>query len=275
VTINQGAWSPTVFYADSSTPRQRMVNQDGWVVDDFPVPPGFQPSSGTDGEAIVIDRSTGRQYSGMGFRQVSPGQWTFYAMGVFNLNGSGWWDNNYEPWAGRASGGAMGGGLIRIEEARSGVIPHALACATYHHLNAPSSVSPAVTSDGRGPSSAMPMGSHIQLDPSLDLSTLNLEPGEHMLARALQVYGCYVVDSATGFVIYAENPTPHGANPYPSSWSNGLPSSLIGKMRIVAPPPRPAYERRANPPIRKCPRRAFNAKLRRCSSAPARPRSRG
>lgn len=92
----------------------------------------------------------------------------------------------------------------------------------------------------------MPMGSRLQLDPSLDLSTLPLEPGEAVIARALQRYGCYVVDSSSGMVLYAQNDTllPGGSNPYPSSWSNGLSRELVKRMRVVDPPPTPTYDDR-------------------------------
>jgi hypothetical protein len=92
----------------------------------------------------------------------------------------------------------------------------------------------------------MPMGSRLQLDPSLDVATLGLETGEEMIARALQLYGAYIVDSTQpdSFVCYATN-QPKNSLPYPATWANGVTKELLSRMRVVTPPPRPLYDDRA------------------------------
>ncbi len=90
----------------------------------------------------------------------------------------------------------------------------------------------------------MPMGSRLQLDPSLDVSTLGLEPGEEIVARALQTYGAYIVDSSSSMACYAQS-TALGGISYPASWASGIRRDLVLRMRIVAPPPTPAYDTRA------------------------------
>jgi chitodextrinase len=249
INVNQGSWTPTVFTASQSDRVQTMVNQDGWIVDSVPIPSNLQPSPDSDAHAIVIAPWLNRAYEFFGLRKDSTGKWTFSAADVVGLGGSGWWDGTYSsggisgPWGARASGGALAGGLIRVEDAQSRAIPHALACSAPKALIGPP-VRPARTSDGSGGSAAMPMGSRLQLDPSLNVSSLGLEPGEEMIARALQTYGAYIVDSSSTMACYAQNFDPLGSNPYPASWSNGIRRDLVLKMRVVAPPSAPVYDDR-------------------------------
>jgi hypothetical protein len=166
---------------------------------------------------------------------------------VGRLDGSGWWNNSVGPWIGRASGAENLGGLIMKSDVDAGQINHALACAAPKSLIGASAVSPAATSDGGGGSSGMPEGSRLQLDPSIDLSTLPLESGEAIIAKALQTYGCYIVDSSSALVLVAQNYRflPGGTNPYPSSWGNGLSKELVKHMRVVTPTPTPTYDSRS------------------------------
>jgi hypothetical protein len=93
----------------------------------------------------------------------------------------------------------------------------------------------------------MPMGSRLQLDPSLDVAALGLEAGEEMLARALQDYGAYIVDSTqpNGFACFASNSSTLNPSPYPSTWANGISKELFSRMRVVSPPSPPSYDHRA------------------------------
>jgi hypothetical protein len=250
INVNQGLWTPTLLIARRSVPRGSVTLRDGWKFSDIPLSPYLRPSADADAQAIVIDAARSREYNFFQL-QGGHGNWRAYAGIVLRIDGSGWYDGNYcsrgvcGPWGARASSAALGGGLIRPNEVKSGVIPHALACAAPKHLIGPP-VSPASTGDGRGGPGAMPMGSRIQLDPSLDLASLGLEPGEEMIARALQVYGAYIVDSTQpdAFGCFARNTSTMGTNPYPPSWSDGIRKDLLARSRIVVPPPRPKYDHR-------------------------------
>ncbi|HMC95964.1 MAG TPA: hypothetical protein VKO16_14480, partial [Polyangia bacterium] len=60
-------------------------------------------------------------------------------------------------------------------------------------------------------------GGRVQLDPTLDLSTLNLSSSGLIIARALQVYGAFVGDYSGAVSLYAD------ASPdAQASWSAGL-----------------------------------------------------
>lgn len=246
--VNQGAWTPGVFYADASTPRKRVLLKNGWIADDVPFPADFKSSGDADAHAVVHDKSTGRLYESYGLTNNPVS-----GMIVAHADGSGWWDGNYSsggvtgPWGCRASSASLMGGLILPEDIAAGDIPHALSCSLRKNLIGPP-ISPATTGDGvySGP---IPMGSRLQLDPAFDLSPY--EPGDQMIGRCLKRYGVFIVESSnadTGsMAIYARNfnSSLGGKNPYPASWSNGLPDVWAKHMRVIAPPPRPVYDNRA------------------------------
>jgi hypothetical protein len=251
INVNQGGWTPGVFYADGSAARKTVILANGWRMDDVPIPSNLAPSGDNDAHAVIVDTARGRAYDFFGLvrSSTSPSGWAASAGVVFRLGGSGFWNGDLGPWGARASSAALLGGLILKSDVEAGAIAHALACAAPKQLieNGLDGISPVTTGDGSGPAGSMPMGSRLQLDPSLDLSKLPLEAGEVLLARALQQYGCYVVDSTgNGLVLYAQNFKflPGGVNPYPSSWSNGISKELVRFMRVVEPPSRPTYDDR-------------------------------
>ena len=91
------------------------------------------------------------------------------------------------------------------------------------------------------------MGTRLQLDPTLDVTALGLEPGEEAIARALQRYGAYIVDSTdpNSFACYASNASTINPWPYPATWANGITKELFLRMHVIAPQARPAYDHRA------------------------------
>ncbi len=107
-----------------------------------------------------------------------------------------------------ASGFALAGGVVRYGE-MSGRAPlhHALAVA----LPAPIARSgppawPATHTDGACPkTSCIPEGARLQLDPSFDVSAQAWPPWEKKIARALQVYGAFVVDKGGALAISAQD----------------------------------------------------------------------
>jgi hypothetical protein len=90
---------------------------------------------------------------------------------------------------------------------------------------------PATWSDG-STAGGIPEGALIRLDPTLDLSTLNLTRFQLMFAKALQTYGAYNDDNAGSLTVYAES-TADGST-YPISIS-GLPKSLVLRLQVTAP----------------------------------------
>jgi hypothetical protein len=84
---------------------------------------------------------------------------------------------------------------VRTTEIAAGEIPHALALQSNNAC--PTFRPPALKSDGTSTRpDCIPEGARLQLDPSLDLESLNLKPGELAVARAMQRYGGYLMDVA-------------------------------------------------------------------------------
>jgi hypothetical protein len=118
---------------------------------------------------------------------------------------------------------------MRISELRNGVIPHALA------LNIPFARPnvfsyPAQRTDGTSTDpDAIPEGAHFRLDPTLDLSKLNLPPMTRTMAEAARRYGMIVRDQ-TGWAVamFGEDPTPPAPIPTvdrPGSSAAGSPAT--------------------------------------------------
>lgn len=252
INVNQGSWTPTRLIAADTDPRRRFNLDNGWLIDNVPVPGNLLIEAESDAHGCIVDPKDGIAFDFFGLSRdsASPSGWRAKSGTALPLDGSGWWDGSYTagglsgPWGARASGASLLGGLILADDVKAGRIPHALGAAAPKQLIGPP-VTPARTGDGGGVSAAMPMGSRLQLDPAFDLSTL--DPGTRLVAAALQTYGVYITDSSSSLALYAENykALPGGLNPYPASWSAGLSRELIRHLRVVAAPPTPVYANRA------------------------------
>ena len=156
----------------------------GWPV---LIPPDAQPNSGSDGVMVTVDESSATIFE---FWRASKtdGQWLAQWGAVNSLNGSGWGGS------GTGAGASRLGGVIRVAEIAAGEIPHALALQTNNAC--PVFRPPALKGDGTSTrADCIPEGARLQLDPALDLNELNLTPAEWAVARAMQIYGGYVVDA--------------------------------------------------------------------------------
>ncbi|GAA3580035.1 hypothetical protein GCM10022197_42130 [Microlunatus spumicola] len=151
------------------------------------IPVAAVPSTGTDGALVVVQEDGSVDEYWQARRTGSS--WTASYGAVNSLGGSGWGGSSTGAGASRLAG------VVRLAEVRSGTIDHALALQT-DDLCAGVVRPPALKTDGDSDrSDCLPAGARLQLDPSLDLSTVRgLGPGERAVARALQVYGGYVMD---------------------------------------------------------------------------------
>jgi hypothetical protein len=95
-----------------------------------------------------------------------------------------------------ASGFAALGGLVRPEEIAQGHIDHALHLMT-PYTRANYIACPATHTDGqKNDTAAIPEGARIQLDPAFNVDAQSWPAWEKIIAKALQTYGAYVVDSS-------------------------------------------------------------------------------
>jgi hypothetical protein len=74
----------------------------------------------------------------------------------------------------------------------------------------------------------LPMGAHIQLDPSLNLDKLELSPAGKTIARALQEYGAFVGENAGANTLFAE-----GSPEQVAAWDGVLAQN---ELQAVFPP---------------------------------------
>lgn len=183
-----------IYHADSATPRHVVeCTITSWGRCPFdglevPIPDGARPHGGSDGAMVVADNSTRESFEFWRAKHVD-GRWTVSFGAVMNLNGSGWGGTA------TASGASRLGGVIQIAEIQQGVIPHALALQT-ENACAGELRFPATRTDGHSSRpDCLPEGARLRLDPTVDLAALSLPPAVRMVARALQVYGGYVVDT--------------------------------------------------------------------------------
>lgn len=185
-----------VYEATASTPRFPIrCTRTDWGVCPLaastrPIPANARPSVGSDGAMVVIDRAAGTVDEYWQARRSGTG-WTASWGAVNSLSGSGWGGGSTGAGASRLAG------VVRVAEIQAGVIPHALVlqsdsvCATTFRP-------PALKTDGTSTrSDCIPEGARLQLDPGIDVAAIpGITPGERTVARALQVYGGYLIDRA-------------------------------------------------------------------------------
>lgn len=231
--INIAGYGIPVYWADSSTPLG-SVDTTGLGGEGFhdqnptsvPIPVDAQPDPESDGHMCIIDRARGIEWGFWQANQVSGSSWTCSVCATADLTGTGVRppkDGNQDWWlshGSRACGFPLIAGLITVEEMQAGRIEHALVIA-YPHIRSRYYTPPASTAQGTTaealPDRGIPCGGRIQLDPSLDLSSLGLSSSGLIIARALQEYGAFVGDYSGAMSLYAD-----GSAAAQAIWDGGL-----------------------------------------------------
>ncbi|HEY7631762.1 MAG TPA: hypothetical protein VH817_13720 [Thermoleophilaceae bacterium] len=197
-----------------------------------PIPTDAQPSNDSDSRMVVWQPSSDTQWE---FWHVSkqtaslqPGWHIGWGAVIHNVSQS----SGINPWpfGATASGLALMGGLITLDDVRANDIEHALALGV-PRVTRGAAVAPANRSDGRFTgSSTIPEGTRFRLDPKLNLDALGLPRATLAIARAAQRYGMIVRDGSGSVSLYAEDPTPAGSNPYPEWFGGQSPSQLLARF---------------------------------------------
>lgn len=191
------------------------------------MPADAAPSPQSDAAMVIVDPVRELTFELWEARRDLTGHWTAGWGGVLYLHGRG--NRNT---GGRETGqqGATGAGISRRaglltrEDIAAGVVDHALVLST--DLAAPRSVRPPATKDDgknlariRQP---IPEAARVQLDPSADLTSLS--GYQLIIARALQVYGAYVIDNGGARVaLIGEGHDPAGPRVGPAYFSDSTP----------------------------------------------------
>jgi hypothetical protein len=172
------------------------------VLRSVPIPNHALPDPADDAHLVVHDLSSSCVYEFWGASKTD-GRWSAQWGSAISSDSSGVYSGGL---AARASGLSAAAGLILPEELRRGSINHALVFAyPYTRIGGP--VAPATSSDGTSSAPvALPEGARVQLDPTLDVTALDLTPTEETIARALQEYGMILGDSSGGLTLYAAHP---------------------------------------------------------------------
>ncbi|MGQ0603335.1 MAG: hypothetical protein ACT4QE_16755 [Anaerolineales bacterium] len=201
--ININRYSAPLWVADSNAPRYNVDcgSPNCAFFQSVPIPNNAVPDPESDGHMIIVDVARQKEWDFYRARKRSDGSWAAVWGAYFDLTGNGVLAPGTS--SARASGFPLSAGMIYADEIQDGRIRHALVmviAGTRHGCR----VWPATATYGWSyDSRALPMGARIQLDPTLDLNTLNLSPGARVIARALQEYGAYVGDegsSGVGFI---------------------------------------------------------------------------
>ncbi len=234
ITANPNRYSYTVYYVDASTPRWDLPctkykctiytpdeTRKTRMLTRVPIPSDAKPSSGTDGQMIIIDKMTYAEYDLWGVQGTETG-WTISNGSVYNIL----WDGMPADFGSRGAGVPYLAGLIRPWEITQGRIEHAIAFG-YHYPAAGRCVFPASKTDGNSSLPyAIPEGARLQLDPSLtkaDFDRMGLNRTGKVIARALQEYGMILIDFSGHPKIYAEN---LADNPYTKTQWSAPPFSI-------------------------------------------------
>ncbi|MDQ6915774.1 MAG: hypothetical protein M3155_08190 [Actinomycetota bacterium] len=235
---NSAEWGIPVFYANRRSRRYR-VSCDRYCSAPvgFPrIPSDARASTGSDGHLAVLDPADGSELD-MWLARRTPTGWVGGVRSLAELGGSG----VHCRACGRpdAAGFALAAGIVRPEEIAQGHIDHALVITT-PHTRGGLKACPAVGTDGdSGDSAALPLGARVQLDPGLNVDALGLPGWQKTIARALQTYGAYVVDTGGSLSIRAESNLGRGYDAwalagvpdFPSI--SGLPWQLLRVLQIA------------------------------------------
>lgn len=233
LAINYKKWTAPVHVIDSEKCQKRAVilrsqagsfyesvdpDQDG-IVQNVPLPAGLWPDPAADGHMIIVDPILNLAWEFSRAIPLENGNWQASNFDCWDLRGAGyrspfsgktWWRAGV-----RGSGVPYIAGLIRPEEIEAGRLEHALAIGT--PINRKKSSLDAIwefelcspvasRSDGVNIGlQYIPEGARVQLNPSLNLDSLRLSRDAKLVARALQKYGAYVVENASGFSLSFQN----------------------------------------------------------------------
>jgi hypothetical protein len=238
---NDADWGIPVSYSDTLSTQYTVGCTRYWCnigVPPFGIPASAKTSGGSDAHMVVLDPA-GRELDMWDGAKALDGSWSAGVRTVISATGSGMQCNQGQT-CGRpnASGFALAGGILRPEEIAQGHIDHALVITT-PLTRSGYFACPALGTDGKSTDPAsLPEGARVQLDPSLNVDATSMPSWMKVVAKALQTYGAYVVDTGGSLSIRAESNLGRGYDAWalagvPSFPSlSGLPWQLLRVLRI-------------------------------------------
>ena len=200
-TVSWASYSPAVYVATAADPLVTVSYPASWGYPGGTVsvhmPLAANGAVGTDGELIVIDN--GIAYNFWEFNRTGPTAATALAIGEDNvLTGSGFGVSSPFLGAGiTAIGSSELGGLLTQTDQSNGLIDHALQLVVDSKLVKPGFTGVAISGDGSSATGIVQEGELLGISPNTPMPT-GLSPLGQEVFTALQDYGAYVVDVASG-----------------------------------------------------------------------------
>ena len=204
--IGVAGWTYPIYYADDSTPVYDVSFTEDYSETitgmTMPIPDGAVPDPQDDGHLVVIDSTY--EYDLWQAKKVGDA-WQASWGNKIRLDSNGIFPNGLSA---RGSGFAATQGLVWPDEITAGKIEHALYFSIDDKfVKGGGPIAPATESDGESNEPlALPEGARLQLDPTIDLSALDLLPHEVTIARAMQEYGIILGDRGGGIQFSAARP---------------------------------------------------------------------
>jgi hypothetical protein len=234
--INTTSYSTPVYRVPADQPTVRVTLdipyqplQKAW--DAVPVPPDARAAGGTDKAMVIWQPATDTLWE-FWLMERRDGSWHARWGGRMTdvSHSPGYYTGTERNWGASATSMPLLGGLITLDDVRSGHIDHALGMAI-PEARKNWWTWPAQRTDGKKDDpGAIPEGARFRLDPRLDLDSLHLYPLVRMMAQAAQRYGIVVRDQAGVVAFAGEDPTPTGTNPWSGrdGWFSGQsPAALL------------------------------------------------
>jgi hypothetical protein len=225
--VSANEFSEKVYYVTESTPRYDVYRNSDFcnasfqneVIQNVPIPQGAMPAFGSDQQITLVDVANQLTYNFQAFNSISNpcntwGCYQFGGAGVAPIKNSG-----VVAYQGRGFAGAgfLGiAGAIWPDELINGYINHALRAS--YKITKNEFVDPAIKSDGTyADEDAIPMGTLLQLDPSIDVTdpAYGMNRSEQIIAKAMQDFGLYMGDTnGAGLSVKAISVKSYTCNPY-------------------------------------------------------------
>ena len=220
--VDDGSGHP-IYWATSSTPEVKLTCT-GWCAKATPsavrIPSGANAANSSDSTLVLYDQDRGYVLGLWKAVRNSDGSWTAQGDDIYFTSSNGIAGKLSES---DNSNNAGHRGLnssvrqIRWDEIQAGQINHKVEL--FVNTTKCQHVFP-MTGDECGTSNtdAPPEGTLIRINPSVNLSSLNLSPAALTIARALQTYGAVIGDQSGGAAtIGMEGTAMEGlGNPWPS-----------------------------------------------------------
>ncbi len=242
---NNDTWGIPIAYAavPSKVYAVGCINYGCTIHVDFKIPRYAAPNHGSDGKLVVIDPATNSELDmGRAAYDAATDTWTTSSRYVAATDGWGAMCDAGQHCDGvLMSGIDQLGGVVRPEEFAQGHIDHALALVVPYWRSTWFACPAVKSGGGTNDPDAIPLGAHVQLDPTFDVDAQTWPGWQKVIAKALQTYGAFVVDAGSGsFEVRAETNLDRGYDAWakvgiPSGWppSPNLSNIPWERMRVL------------------------------------------